>query len=272
VDHHVSLRHALGDLDLLALEPARGHGPGVATHAFGGFFFFGGLVGHVDELGTQRFDLFFDAGAHIRGFDHRAQALGGSDGLQAGHPDTEHHQPRGLDGASRRHEHGEQALVLVGGQHHGLVAGDVGLAREHVEALGARSARRGLEGEAGQAGLRQRRQAGGIEGVEHADQGSAGAHLGQLGRAGRAHLEHQLGPQGAGGSDHFGPDRLVGGVGGAGSHAGAALHAHAMTLRHQFFDRFGRGSDPRFACRAFGRNTNVHMQLLQLNLTIRACP
>ena len=127
-----------------------------------------------------------------------------------------------------------------------------------------------LEGEAGQAGLGQRRQAGRIKGVEHADQGGAGAHEGQLGRAGRAHLEHQFGPKGAGGIDHLGPDRLVGGVGGAGGHAGAALHAHAVALRHQFFDRFGRGSDPGFACRAFGRNTNVHMQLLQLNLTIRA--
>jgi len=159
---------------------------------------------------------------------------------------------------------------LVGGQHHRLVAGDVGLAREHVEALGARGARRGFERKGAQARGGQALQALGIEGVEHADQGGAGAHEGQLGGAGRAHLEHQLGPKGAGGIDHLGPDRLVGGVGGAGGQPGAALHAHAVTLRHQLFDRFGRGSDPRFACRAFGRNTNVHMQLLQLNLTIRA--
>ena len=64
-DHDVGRGHALGDLDLLPVEPALRHRPGVAAHAFGRFLLLGGLVGHVDELGAQRLDLLLDAGPHV---------------------------------------------------------------------------------------------------------------------------------------------------------------------------------------------------------------
>ncbi|VDO17697.1 unnamed protein product, partial [Brugia timori] len=82
-DDDVGQRHALGDLGLLAREPARGHRARIAAHALGGVLLFLGLVRHVDELAAQRFDLLLDAGANVRGLDDRAQALGRGDGLQA---------------------------------------------------------------------------------------------------------------------------------------------------------------------------------------------
>ena len=138
------------------VEPALRHRPGVAADAFGGFLLLGGLVRHVDELGAERLDLLLDARPHVARLDHGAQPLGGGDRLQAGDADAEDDDARRLDRAGGRHQHREEALVLVGGDHHRLVAGDVGLARQHVHALRARRARRGLEREAGQAGGGQR--------------------------------------------------------------------------------------------------------------------
>ena len=49
----------------------------------GDFTFFVGLVRHIDELRAQRLNLFFHCRTHIRGLNHRAQALGRGNGLQA---------------------------------------------------------------------------------------------------------------------------------------------------------------------------------------------
>ena len=57
---------ALGDLDLLARQPARRHRPGVAADALGRFLLFVGLVRHVDELAAERLDLLLDARAARR--------------------------------------------------------------------------------------------------------------------------------------------------------------------------------------------------------------
>jgi hypothetical protein len=51
----------------------------------GRFPFLVGQEGHVDELGAQRFDLLLHRRTHVGRLDHRAQALGRGDGLQAGH-------------------------------------------------------------------------------------------------------------------------------------------------------------------------------------------
>src|SRR5437868_5559012 len=63
-DHDVGQRDALGDFDLLARQPARGHRLGVAADADRGFLLFVGVVGHLDELAAQRLDLLLHARAH----------------------------------------------------------------------------------------------------------------------------------------------------------------------------------------------------------------
>ena len=132
------------------------------------------------NLAPSGLDLLLDARAHVARLDHRAEALGGRDRLQAGDADTEDHDARGLHRAGGRHQHREEALVGGRSDHHGLVAGDVGLRREHVHALRACRARRRLERKAGQAGGRDPREAVLVEGVEHADECGPALHRGQL--------------------------------------------------------------------------------------------
>jgi hypothetical protein len=49
---------------------------------------------------------------------------------------------------------GKKRWYSVGGHHHGFVAGDVGLRRQHVHALRAAGARRGFKREGSQLGQR----------------------------------------------------------------------------------------------------------------------
>ena len=79
-------------------------------------------------------------------------------------------------------------------QQHRLIAGQVGLRRQHVEALRAGNARRGFQREGGNAGGGELLQCFGIEGVEHADQHGAGFQLGLLIGAGTAYFENDVGP------------------------------------------------------------------------------
>jgi hypothetical protein len=257
-DHHVGRRHALGHLGGLALQPARRHGFGVAAHALRGLALFVGLVGHLDELGAQGFDLLLHRRPHIAGLDDRAEPLGRGDGLQARHAHAQDDDARRLDGAGRRHQHREQLGVVHGGQHHRLVAGQVGLAGQHVQALRARGARRGLEREGGQAGAGQLLQALGVEGVEQAQQHAAAFHQRQLGCAGPLHLQHQLGGQGAGRVGQLGAGRLVGGVGAGGGVAGVAFHQHAVAGGLQLLGGFRGDRHPGLAGRALARHSNQH--------------
>ncbi len=92
------------------------------------------------------------------------------------------------------------AVIIIGinrpysdGCHqHRLVAGDVGLRRQHVHALRARGARRGFERERGQPRRVHRRDAVVVERLEHADDDRAALHLRELGTLRRAHLQHGL--------------------------------------------------------------------------------
>ena len=65
------------------------------------------------------------AGAHVAGLNHRAQASGRGNRLQARHTDAQNHHAGGLDRAGRRHQHGEKALVLVDAIGWILIAGGV---------------------------------------------------------------------------------------------------------------------------------------------------
>ncbi|KAG0920638.1 hypothetical protein G6F64_015633 [Rhizopus arrhizus] len=66
---------------------------------------------------------------------------------------------------------------MVRGQQHGLVAGQVGLRGQHVQALGARDAGGGLERESDQSCTGHLLQAFGIKRIEHADHDRAGLHV-----------------------------------------------------------------------------------------------
>ena len=199
------------------------------------------------------------ARAHVGRLDHRAQALGGGDGLQAGHAHAQDHHARGLHRARGRHQHGEEALVQAGRDHHGLVAGDIGLRRQHVHALGARGARRRFQRETGQAGAGQALQAGGIERVEHADHGGGGFHQPHFAGGGVAHLQHQLAAEGAGHIGDLAADRLEGLVGDAGRQARARLDPQAVALRLQFPGRLGSDGNTGFTRRGFSGNANLHI-------------
>ncbi|MNJ27025.1 hypothetical protein D3C77_215210 [compost metagenome] len=134
-DDNVSLLGALMHRLGLTLHPAGRHRAGVTTDAFGTFAFFIGFVGHVDELGAQRLDLLFYRRTHVGGFDHRTQALGRGNGLQPRNARTQNQYASGFDGTSGSHQHRHEAWIVVSGQQHRLVAGNVGLRRQHVEAL-----------------------------------------------------------------------------------------------------------------------------------------
>ncbi|MOA09604.1 hypothetical protein D3C78_1294480 [compost metagenome] len=150
---------------------------------------------------------------------------------------------------------------MVGGQQHRLVAGDVGLRGQHVEALRARGARRRFEGEGGDAVFGQARQVGAVERVEHADQHGAGLHQRQLGGAGRGDLEHQGGAQRGGGIAQLGTGSRVGGIRNAGLDAGTVLHDDLMALGEELLHRFRRGGHAGFAGNGFEGYTNLHGQI-----------
>ena len=112
-DDDISLLDAFGDQRGLALEPGFRHRPRIAAYALRRFAFLVGLERDIDELGAEGLHLLLGGGAHVGGFDHRTQALGGGDRLQAGHAHAHDDRTRRLDGAGRGHEH-RHDLGVVG--------------------------------------------------------------------------------------------------------------------------------------------------------------
>ena len=159
------------------------------------------------------------------------------------------------------HQHRHEARVVVGGEHHRLVAGDVGLRGEHVQALRPRGTRRGLEGEGGDAALGHAGDVLVVEGVEHADQHGAAFHLGQLGGAGRDHLQHQVGAEGLGGAADRRAGGFIGTVRLAGADAGAALDDHLVALADQLLDGFRGGGNPRLTGMGLEGDTDLHSRI-----------
>ncbi|MCY1533319.1 hypothetical protein D9M68_686410 [compost metagenome] len=251
-----ALVHGLG----LALHPGGRHWTGVAADTLGAFTFFVGLEGHIDELGAEGFDLFLHRRTHVGGFDHRAQALGRGDGLQAGDAGAEDQHAGGLHGSGGGHQHRHEAWVVVGREHHRLVAGDVGLGGQHVEALGAGRTRRRFEGEGGDAAGVHARDGLVAEGVEHADQHGACAHVVQFAIGRRHDFQHQVGAEGSGVVANGGASRDEGVIRDAGADAGPALHRHLMALAHQLLDGLGCRGNPRLPGVGFERNTDVHFK------------
>ncbi|VVE48634.1 hypothetical protein PHO31112_04556 [Pandoraea horticolens] len=257
-DHDVRLRETGVHQLRLTREPRGGHRTRIAAHAFGDLAFFVGFKGNVDELGAERFDLLAHGRTHVRCFDHRAQTLGRGNGLQARNARAQHNQPGGLDRAGGRHEHGHEALIEIGGEHHGLVAGDVGLRGQYVHALRTRGPRRGFQSEADDAGRRHAGVILGVERVEHADDRAAARDLRQFVRRRRPHLEYEFRTQRVGGAAQRGASGLEGGVGNTGGVSCTASDNDLMSRRDQLFHRLGRGRDTGFTGKRLGGDADSH--------------
>ena len=94
----------------------------------------------VEELCSQRANLFPSGGADIVGLDDSSEAARGGNGLQPGDAcaDDEHASRR--NGSRGGHEHGKKAGQAIGGGDDSLVTGDGRHGRERVHGLRATDA------------------------------------------------------------------------------------------------------------------------------------
>ncbi|VVO41605.1 hypothetical protein PS704_05918 [Pseudomonas fluorescens] len=244
----------------LTLHPARWHRPCVTADTDGAFTLFISLVRHVDELGAEGFDLLFNCRAHVGRFNHRAQTFRRSDCLQTGNTRAENQHARRFHGTRRRHQHRHEAWVMVSGQQHGFIAGDVGLGGQHIQALGAGGARSRFQCEGSNAALSQLGNGFIAERVEHAHHNGTALDQSEFAVAGGDHLENQLGTQRIVGAANGCACRFISTVDNAGINASAALHSDLMTLADQLLDGFRGCSNPCFTRLGFERNTNVHVK------------
>jgi len=153
------------------------------------------------------------------------------------------------------------APVFVGGIDDGAVAGEIGLAREHVHHLRTGDARHQLHGEGGHAGVRHGLESGLVAVRVHDgdDQGAALAG-GELRDARAAHPQHHVGALGrvrrharAGGREFRIRD--------TGLDPGAGLDHHVGAEPLHLLDRLRRRGDPVLAGVGLTRNRNAHSPL-----------
>ena len=147
------------------------------------------LVLDGEELGAERFDLLLGRGAHVGGGDHRAEAPAVAIACRPATPTPMMNTfAAGTVPA---------AVIIIGKARsnasaavdHRLVAGEVGLAGQHVHRLRAGDARHELHREGGDAGLGQRLQRGVIAvGIHDGDDQRAGLVARQLDASGRRTL------------------------------------------------------------------------------------
>ena len=123
-----------------------------------------------------------------------AEAARRGDRLQAGDAGAHDEYLGGGHGAGGCHHHRHRLLEHGRGIDDGLVAGEVGLAGQHVHRLGARDARHELHGEEGgiAPGQRLERRAVAV-GIEHGDDERAGLQGRELVGGGTAHLQQDVG-------------------------------------------------------------------------------
>ena len=169
-----------------------------------GLFFGGELAGIAagavgadagfDELGAQRLHLFAGGATNVIRLDHGAQAPRGGDGLQPRHAGADDQRLRRADGAGGRGQHGHELFEVVGGDQHGLVAGQRGLRGQAVHRLGAGDARNELDREAGDLAVAQRLHLGLARvGLQEADHHGAGFELADLLEAERRDRQQDVG-------------------------------------------------------------------------------
>ena len=147
-DHHVELGDRLLERLLLLRAFLVGQLAGVAA-----------LTGRVDPqvepLRADRADLIGHLGAHVVAGGLGAETLGGGQRLQARHADAEHQQRRRLHRARGGGQHRKEPGRLRRRQHHGLVAGHVGLRRQRIHHLRPRDPRNRLHRKGGHVGEAQ---------------------------------------------------------------------------------------------------------------------
>ena len=231
------------------------HFLGVAARGLGLLEF---LVLDRDELGAQAFHLLLGGRAHVGGGDDGAEAARGRDRLQAGDARAHDEDLRRRHRAGGGHHHRQRAAVFGGGIDHRTIAGEVGLARQHVHDLGAGDARHQLHGEGGDAGLGHGLERGVLAiGIHDGDDQRALLVAGKLGGGRPAHLEHHVGV----------PDRALEhgctrggefGIGNAGLRAGAGLDGDVGAEPFHLLHRFRRRGDPTFHRVDLTRDRNAH--------------
>ena len=121
-------------------------------------------------------------------------------------------------------------MVFIGRHDHRLVAGNIGLAGEHVHALCPGSAGRGLQRKTGQASAGQALQAFCIEGVKHAHQRRPGLYQAQLCDRRASYLEHQIAAQCTRGIGDLHPKSGISRIYCAGCYARARLQGNRVPL------------------------------------------
>ena len=162
--------------------------------------------------------------------------------------------------AGRGHHHRQRPAVFGGGVDHGAVAGEIGLARQHVHRLRAGDARQELHGEASEAGIGHGAQRGVV---------AVGIHDGDDDRAASCSARAPPPAAGAPSSTTSAPSsasrddvRAGGGIVGvedAGLDAGAGLDRDlGAEARSDLLDGFRRCGDPRLTRFDFGSNRNFH--------------
>ena len=105
------------------------------------------LVLDCEELGAERGDLLLGGRTHVGGGDDGAKPPRRGDRLQAGDADAHDEHLGRRHRAGRRHHHRQRAVIFGRRVDHRLVAGEVGLAGQHVHRLRAGDARHEFHGE-----------------------------------------------------------------------------------------------------------------------------
>ena len=250
---------------MLAALIVLAHLAGIAAGGLGALGRF--LVDH-QERGAKALDLLLGGGAHIGREDDTAKSPRRGDRLQAGDPCPHHQHPRRLDRAGRGHHHRHGPAEFAGGIERGLVAGEVGLRRQHVHRLRPGNARDQLH--------RHRRDAGLCVGLDilgvlqrrqQADERGPPLHhiqlvgLTVLAAEQRAlDLQHDVGIADRGGG--IGGDRrpgsLIGGVEETGALTGAGLDRDVETHADELLDRIRRRRDAPLERASFLDDRDLH--------------
>ncbi len=210
----------------------------------------------IDELRAERLHLFLGRAAYVIRFDDGTQAAGRGDGLKSGDAGADDEHRRRPDRAGRGRQHRQELRQIVGGDQHGLVAGDGGLGRQGVHGLSPRYARDEFHGETGDAAL--------LQGL-HFGLAAIGLHVADDDRP-RLQTRNLFDRQGLyseqnlcliqDGCRRIRPsDVLVGIVRESGECAETPLNEDLGARLGEFADNLGREADARFLRRAFAKRT-----------------
>ena len=252
---NVLLLDVLGDQSGLLGLIVLGHFLGVAAGGLGRLEFF---VFDRDEFGAEALDLLLGSRAHVGRGDDGAEPARSRDRLQAGDTGAHDECLGRRNRAGRGHHHRQRPAEFLGGINDGAVAGEIGLAGEHVHPLRAGDARQKLHRESGDAGLGHGAQRVLMPiGVHDGDDDRAFFQLRQLDRIRASHLEHDIGA-GQRIAGDSGAGRGIVGVENAGLDACTRFDGNLGAKADHFLDGFGSRGHARLAQIGFGNNRDFH--------------